>query len=862
MATYKKVMNKLDSLHPARLLAVRRGRRGRRRASSDFAVGQLVAARRQRVRPARRGQLGAGQPLRAGARRRRARARRVRHGRRHRHAGRAPGRGRSSARPPCVIGLGLVGQLVVQLLVAAGVQVVGLDTVDDALPAGRGGRCAAVRRARRRRASAASSSVARRAHRRPRRRPRLPRRRRRHQRPGRARRPAGPGPGPRRRHRQDAPRPAVERLLREGARRPVLALVRARPLRRPLRAARASTTRPATCAGPSGATWAASSTCWPRLGRRRAAHLGRAARSPTRPTSTSGSRTGALQGVGFLFEYPRRRPTRRRGRRCRSHGGPAGAADRGRATGRRPRTVRLGFIGAGNYASSMLLPHLRSTRDVDAGARGHDDGRCRPSTPSASSASQRPTTDVGRRARRPGDRRRVRRDPAPLARGVRLPRPSSAGKAVFVEKPLALTDEQLDGDPRRRRDDRQRPAHGRLQPALRPAARRAARALRHGAARRRRCAATWSTPAGWRPTSWYLDERARGLAVRRRGRPLHRHARAGGSGSDPVEVSAVGTPGAADVQVDARASPTARSATSPTPPAAARAFPRRRSTSRPAAGAPGSTTSARATVWTARRQATPSGARAARTRASGPSSTRSVEAVRTGARDADRRSTRWSPPPARRSRSARAWRPSGTGDPVSRAGPAGTRAGCGRMSPAEVGHRPASATSRAGALGARARCGRATRALPARGPAPPTGVRGRGCRARPGAQRRRPTAARGLVARRRPAARRRLGGARRRRGPTSSTPTGSSTPSPGAVRPDAACAFRIDHRDETVTGNVKQVWELVPAPPPHRARRRVLAHRRRAATPRRSPTSCARGGAPTRSCPACTGPAASSSASG
>jgi threonine dehydrogenase-like Zn-dependent dehydrogenase len=31
----------------------------------------------------------------------------------------------------CVIGLGLVGQLVVQLLVAAGVRVVGLDMVED-----------------------------------------------------------------------------------------------------------------------------------------------------------------------------------------------------------------------------------------------------------------------------------------------------------------------------------------------------------------------------------------------------------------------------------------------------------------------------------------------------------------------------------------------------------------------------------------------------------------------------------------------------------------------------------------------------------------------------------------------------------
>ena len=42
----------------------------------------------------------------------------------------------------CVIGLGLVGQLVVQLLVAAGVQVVGLDLVDDRCRlAEKAGRC-------------------------------------------------------------------------------------------------------------------------------------------------------------------------------------------------------------------------------------------------------------------------------------------------------------------------------------------------------------------------------------------------------------------------------------------------------------------------------------------------------------------------------------------------------------------------------------------------------------------------------------------------------------------------------------------------------------------------------------------------
>ncbi len=135
----------------------------------------------------------------------------------------------------CVIGLGLVGQLVVRLLVAAGVRVVGLDTVEA--------RCRMAEKAgalicassdtagtRRGRAGVAPGHV------RPRRRPHLPGGRRAVQRAGRAGRPTGPRPGPCRRHRQDPARPAVERLLREGARRPVLPLLRAGPLRRPLRA--------------------------------------------------------------------------------------------------------------------------------------------------------------------------------------------------------------------------------------------------------------------------------------------------------------------------------------------------------------------------------------------------------------------------------------------------------------------------------------------------------------------------------------------------------------------------------------------------------------------------------------------------
>ena len=60
---------------------------------------------------------------------------------------------------------------------------------------------------------------------------------------------------------------------------------------------------------------------------------------------------GDLKGVGFLFEYPERSPSRPR----------AVAATPARPAGRRPVAgpcTRVGFLGAGNYATSMLLPHL------------------------------------------------------------------------------------------------------------------------------------------------------------------------------------------------------------------------------------------------------------------------------------------------------------------------------------------------------------------------------------------------------------------------------------------------------------------------------------------------------------------------
>ena len=135
----------------------------------------------------------------------------------------------------CVIGLGLVGQLVVRLLIASGVRVVGLDVVED--------RCRLAEKAGAVLCAAPTDdghgsrpAGARRDLRRARGRPRPAGRGRIVQWAGRGRREAGPGPRPGRGHRQDPPGPAVERLLRQGARRPLLKVLRARPVRRPLRA--------------------------------------------------------------------------------------------------------------------------------------------------------------------------------------------------------------------------------------------------------------------------------------------------------------------------------------------------------------------------------------------------------------------------------------------------------------------------------------------------------------------------------------------------------------------------------------------------------------------------------------------------
>lgn len=149
---------------------------------------------------------------------------------------------------------------------------------------------------------------------------------------------------------------------------------------------------------------------------------------------------GALDGVGFLFEYPASGvphqaqvlPTRETPAQVR-----AAASGRGVS-----KALRLGFVGAGNYACSMLIPHLANRGDVELAHVVTNRSL------SAANAQRKfrfsaASTDV----------EDVLSDDSIAAVFV-VTRHSShadlvcraleANKAVFVEKPLALTLQEVD----------------------------------------------------------------------------------------------------------------------------------------------------------------------------------------------------------------------------------------------------------------------------------------------------------------------------------------------------------------------------------------------------------------------------------
>jgi predicted dehydrogenase/threonine dehydrogenase-like Zn-dependent dehydrogenase len=160
-------------------------------------------------------------------------------------------------------------------------------------------------------------------------------------------------------------------------------------------------------------------------------------------------RSGVLQGVAFLFEYevPEEadpQPSEHRGARAPGVPGPrpkprhtANRRDRDEGT-----ALQIGFVGAGNYASSMLLPHLVKLPGVEL----------------ARVATRRPLSGVNAqrkfRFRDAGtDSQALFEDPSIDAVFIVTRhsthadltcRALAAGKAVFVEKPLALTSHELD----------------------------------------------------------------------------------------------------------------------------------------------------------------------------------------------------------------------------------------------------------------------------------------------------------------------------------------------------------------------------------------------------------------------------------
>ena len=158
--------------------------------------------------------------------------------------------------------------------------------------------------------------------------------------------------------------------------------------------------------------------------------------------------SGALQGVGFLFEYDQDQadpdaPTDGQATVGVAPGRPLTARPtRARREGRLDGPVGIGFVGAGNYASSMLLPHLAKEPGIELARVA-----TRRSLSAVNAQRKFQFRDAGT------DADAVLDDPNIDAVFI-VTRHSThadltcraleAGKAVFVEKPLALTHDELE----------------------------------------------------------------------------------------------------------------------------------------------------------------------------------------------------------------------------------------------------------------------------------------------------------------------------------------------------------------------------------------------------------------------------------
>jgi predicted dehydrogenase/threonine dehydrogenase-like Zn-dependent dehydrogenase len=151
---------------------------------------------------------------------------------------------------------------------------------------------------------------------------------------------------------------------------------------------------------------------------------------------------GTLKAVGVLLSYPAPEAPETKPRPSASLIRPAVAGPAKARNGTASKSLAIGFIGAGNYASSMLLPHLASlptanlvhvttTKSLSAVNAQRRFGFTTAST-SASAVLEDASLDaifvVTRHA----------------SHADLVCRALETGKAVFVEKPLALTAAELD----------------------------------------------------------------------------------------------------------------------------------------------------------------------------------------------------------------------------------------------------------------------------------------------------------------------------------------------------------------------------------------------------------------------------------
>jgi predicted dehydrogenase/NADPH:quinone reductase-like Zn-dependent oxidoreductase len=153
-------------------------------------------------------------------------------------------------------------------------------------------------------------------------------------------------------------------------------------------------------------------------------------------------RTGDLRGVGFLFSYDNEAAEADAAASVQPSAGNVAPAAIRRGPLPANKALRVGFVGAGNYASSMLLPHITGRPGVELARVA-----TRRSLSAINAQRKFAFTDAGT------DTDALLTDPAidvvfivtrHSSHASLVCRALEAGKAVFVEKPLALSREELD----------------------------------------------------------------------------------------------------------------------------------------------------------------------------------------------------------------------------------------------------------------------------------------------------------------------------------------------------------------------------------------------------------------------------------